>query len=93
MHYFRTLTRFRHANPVLRRGSFTLVDNGDSPILAYWREHEGRRCLVAANTAAEVQEFALPGRPSPIYQSQPTTIVKDQLVLPGYAIWIGEIQE
>lgn len=47
--HYRRLIHLRAMAPALRRGSMTLLDVGDKPLLAFIREADGERMLVVHN--------------------------------------------
>ncbi len=59
---YRRLLGLRRANPALTRGVLTLIDAPDG-VLAYVREHEGRRVSVLLNLTHEDKAFDWSGVP------------------------------
>ncbi len=56
---YRRLIAFRQSQPALMVGSYRPLP-ADGDLLAYFREHEGKRFLVVLNLGHEPQAFALP---------------------------------
>ncbi len=57
---FRRLIRLRREHPALTVGSYRPVETGDSQMVAYLREHEDGRVLVALNFGGEDQRLGVP---------------------------------
>jgi oligo-1,6-glucosidase len=49
LNYFRKLSAFRKANPILVYGKYTLLDKTNPQVYAYTREWEGKKWLVLLN--------------------------------------------
>lgn len=58
----RALIALRRAEPALSRGSYTGL-HADDAVLAYARDHEGRRLIVALNLGDRPQPLPAAGRP------------------------------
>ncbi len=66
LHHYRRLIRLRQSEPALSRGATRLVDTGRDEVVAWEREHSGRRLTVVANLADEaIADFRLPGDGGP----------------------------
>ena len=88
--YFQRAIALRRENPALRRGTYRAVlAKGAS--LAFVREHDDQRLLVAFNTARDEQRMAIPldgvaGQPRPIF-GEPAALSRDDdgvtLMAPG----------
>ncbi len=59
-HQVRQMISIRKAQPLFGRGSFAWAGGANRSVLAYWREHQGKRALVINNLAAETQIETLP---------------------------------
>ncbi|MEW6636311.1 MAG: alpha-glucosidase C-terminal domain-containing protein [Actinomycetota bacterium] len=59
---FRRLVHLQRKLPALALGSYRPLDAGDGPVLAYLREHEGKRVLVALNFGPERRALDLSGQ-------------------------------
>ena len=57
---FRRLIQLRREHPALAVGSYTPLETGDAPVVAYLREHEDRRILVALNFGGDGERLDLP---------------------------------
>jgi alpha-glucosidase len=55
---YRALLQIRKSCPALATGNFTRFD-GPRSVLAYFRDSEGERLLIALNFGAEASEFSL----------------------------------
>jgi alpha-glucosidase len=60
LHWYRRLIQLRKREPTLRRGSYRRLVQDDADVLAYGREHEGDRILVALNFARRPRTVRLP---------------------------------
>ena len=58
---YRSLLTLRRAHAALSVGSFSLIDSADD-VLAYERQHDGERLLVALNLSNHTQTLTLPQR-------------------------------
>ncbi|MEO5703719.1 MAG: alpha-amylase family glycosyl hydrolase, partial [Candidatus Limnocylindrales bacterium] len=58
--HYRRLTRLREAHVALTTGTQELLDTGDTDVLAYRRQADGRSVLVALNFAAVPTTISLP---------------------------------
>jgi alpha-glucosidase len=57
---FRRLVRLRREHPALTGGSYEEFETGEAPVVAYLREHEGRRILVALNFGDREERLEIP---------------------------------
>ncbi|MFK8161579.1 MAG: alpha-glucosidase [Lewinella sp.] len=60
LNYFRKLTAFRKANPLLVYGNYTPVAEDSEQLFAYVRELDGKQLLVAMNWSEEAATLTLP---------------------------------
>src|SRR5206468_6523503 len=58
---YRRLLAVRRGSPALHGGSFARVASGDRDVLAYAREADGERALIAINFATRPRRCRLPG--------------------------------
>lgn len=58
---YRRLIAFRHENPVIAHGSFTMLEHEHPQLYAYRRELDGTVVLVVANLSDESAAWTLPG--------------------------------
>jgi len=82
--YFQRAIALRKENPALRRGTYRAV-LAKGTALAFTREYEGQRLLVAFNTARDEQQMTIPledfaGRPRPIF-GEPAALARDEDVV------------
>lgn len=59
-HYYRKLIALRKQYPVIREGSFTLLDPEDEQVFAYTRDWENSHLLVVCNFTAEPVDWTVP---------------------------------
>lgn len=58
---YHRLIAYRRRTPALTMGSYYLADYPPEDCFIYLREHEGQRCLIAINFAAEARTLVLAG--------------------------------
>lgn len=97
--YYKALIRLRKQNPQLRDGKFVLVDPNNEQVLSFLRKTpDGKALLVAVNFANSPQtvSFHLSGRHARTVLASFATpshaLSLDDLKLPPYGSYIGEIQ-
>jgi alpha-glucosidase len=56
----RRLVRLRREHPPLALGSYRELESGEAPVVAYLREHEGNRVLVALNFGEAGESLEIP---------------------------------
>ena len=90
----RAFLRWRRAQPALVLGSIAFLDAPD-PLLAFVREHDGRRVLVVFNLSSRPAHWPLPAGLSPRWLDVPGPVagVADgaQLSLPSHAVAFAEL--
>ena len=105
--FYKKLLALRHNNPALLDGNYVPLNEDDPNVISYLRQYKDRAVLVALNMSATVQlvkfdlakhgiakakatelltSLTLPG-----IRSQQVLPMKN-LVLPPYAVYIGEIK-
>jgi alpha-glucosidase len=84
---YRRLLVARRASEALHRGSFAFVPSGDADVLAYLREADAERVLVAINFATEARRATLPaGEWRPLFDTDdpnPARPITDVVELRG----------
>lgn len=85
---FRTFMRWRREQPALVEGSIAFLDTAE-PVLAFIREHQGQRLLVAFNLSAAPAALSLPaGGWAPLHGHglAAAGVGNGQASLPGYGV-------
>jgi alpha-glucosidase len=90
----RAFLRWRRGQPALVLGSIAFLDTPD-PLLAFVREHQGRRMLAVFNLSKDARDWTLPDGLSPRWLDAPGPVagVADaaRLSLPPHAVAFAEL--
>lgn len=90
----RRFLRWRSAQPALREGGVRFVDTPE-PVLAFVRSAPGQQVFAAFNLSARPIDVALPGIEAVMHGPQDLRsgeITAGRLRLPGYGVFLGEIE-
>ena len=97
---FKKLLTLRHNNPALLDGNYVPLNEDDPNVIAYLRQYKNKAVLVALNMSTTAQEVKFDlakhgittGKVTPLLTSGTIPGKTSQLVLPPYAVYIGEIK-
>ncbi len=97
LNYYRRIIALRRKDPALREGSLAMVNEHDASVLAYIREYEGRKVLIALNMSGTPQTVRLDlGRTATTLLSSektmPASVKLPSLRLEPFGSFVGEIQ-
>jgi len=98
--FYKKLLALRHNNPALLDGNYVTLNEDDPNVISYLRQYKDRAVLVALNMSAAAQEVkfdlakhgVMAGKVTPLLTSGTIPGKTSQLVLPPYAVYIGEIK-
>jgi alpha-glucosidase len=96
--YYKKIIRLRRNTPALLKGKYIPINEDDANILAYIREYEGQRILVAINMSDQslTTKFDIGSTAKTLLSSESATqqIVKlTDLKLGPYQSFVGEVNE
>lgn len=104
LNWYKQLIALRAANLAMRSGENIMVDTSDSHVLSYIRKNPGKgpSLLVAINFTAQPHTVSYDLRPQGIEGRQTTAVLEtggvaktvdlDHVVLPPFAVFIGNVQ-
>jgi alpha-glucosidase len=98
--FYKKLLALRHNNPALLDGNYVPLNEDDPNVISYLRQYKDMAVLVALNMSATAQEVKFDlekhgittGKVTPLLTSGTIPGKTSQLVLPPYAVYIGEIK-
>ena len=98
--FYKKLVALRHSNPALLDGNYVPLNDDDPNVISYLRQYKDWAVLVALNMSSTAQEvrfdLAKHGittrKVTPLLTSSTQPGKTSQLVLPPYAVYIGEIK-
>ncbi|NQD37504.1 alpha-glucosidase [Permianibacter sp. IMCC34836] len=92
---FRRFMRWRQQQPCLKWGSIRFIDTPE-PVLAFLREHDGRRMLVAFNLCDNAVDLPLPALGNVTARTEHGLLAgkldNGHLQLPGYGVFFADIR-
>ena len=96
--YYKKIIKLRRNTPALLKGQYVPLNKDDANVLAYIREYEGQRILVAINMSGQslTTKFDIDSTAKTLLSSGNTTqqIVKlTELKLGPYQSFVGELNE
>jgi alpha-glucosidase len=96
LNYYKKLINLRRNSPVLIKGKYIPINEEDANVLAYMREHLGKRILVALNMSSKIQtvsyDFGSTGKTLiSSTRSTPTNVDLKKIRLEPYQSFIGEV--
>jgi len=97
--FYKKLLALRHTNSALLDGKYVPLNENDPNVLSYLRQYKDQTVLVALNMSGKAQEVPFDlakygitkGKVTPLLTSGTISGQTSQLVLPPYAVYIGEI--
>lgn len=104
LNWYKQLIEMRHANPALYDGQNIMVNTDDANVLSYLRKNPGSgpSVLVAMNFTAQSHTVSYDLTSQGIQESRSKALLEDggiakevdlkHLVLPPFAVFIGEVQ-
>jgi alpha-glucosidase len=98
--FYKKLLALRHTNSALLDGKYVPLNENDPNVLSYLRQYKDQTVLVALNMSGKAQEVPFDlakygitqGKVTPLLTSGTISGQTSQLVLPPYAVYIGEIK-
>ncbi|HSS97860.1 MAG TPA: alpha-amylase family glycosyl hydrolase, partial [Terriglobales bacterium] len=98
--FYKKLLALRHNNPALLDGNYVPLNEDDPNVISYVRKYKDQAVLVALNMSGNAQEVKFDlakhgitkGKVTPLLTSGTMPGKTSQLVLPPYAVYIGEIK-
>ena len=98
--FYKKLLALRHNNPALLDGNYVPLNEDDPNVISYLRQYKDQTVIVAINMSAYAQEVSFDlakhginkGKVTPLLTSGTQPGTTSQLVLPPYAVYIGEIK-
>ena len=104
LNWYKQLIRLRRENPALRSGNLTMLNTGDTNVLAWMRQASGSPVVVVAcNFTAEPRKFSFDLSKQAISGRKAKTLLKtpgasdpaslDAVNLPPFGVYMGEIVE
>ncbi len=97
LNYYKKLISLRRNSPVLIKGKYIAINEEDANVLAYMREHLGKRILVALNMSSKIQTVSYDvGSTGKTLisstRSTPTNVDLKEIRLEPYQSFIGEVE-
>jgi alpha-glucosidase len=98
LNYYKKIIKLRRSNPALLKGKYAPVNEDDPNVLAYMREYEGQRILVALNMSGEPQTatYSIGSTANTLASTAETTQTSvniKELVLEPYQSFVGEVNK
>ena len=98
--FYKKLLALRHTNQALLEGNYVPLNEGDPNVLSYLRQYKGQTVLVALNMSASSHSVSIDlakhgitkGNVTPLLTVGTHSGKTGQLVLPPFAVYIGENQ-
>ena len=100
LNFYKKLLALRHSNPALVEGSYVALNENDPDVISYLRKYKDQAILVAINMSAAEQSVAFDlaahgitkGSVTPLLTAGTHPGKTSQLILPPFAVYIGEIK-
>jgi len=98
--FYKKLLALRHNNRALLDGNYVPLNQDDPNVISYLRQYKDQAVVVAINMSTSAQEVGFDlakhgitkGKVTPLLTSGTQSGNTSQLVLPPYAVYIGEIK-
>ena len=98
--FYKKLLELRHTNRALLDGNYIPLNEEDPSVISYLRQYKGQTVLVAINMSAAQHQVGFDlakhglskGKVTPLLTSGTQPGNASQLVLPPFAVYIGEIK-
>ncbi len=101
--WYEELIKLKKTNPVFAHGENIMLDKDNTKVLSWVRKGPGKQSVVvAANFTAEPQTVDLSAKSAGVGGTRLKTVLKspnatepasiDKVELPGYGVYIGEVQ-
>jgi len=100
LQFYKKLLALRHTNRALLDGNYVPLNEDDPNVISYLRQYKDQAVLVAINMSASAQPVGFDlakhgitkGKVTPLLTSGTQSGKTSQLVLPPFAVYIGEIK-
>ena len=100
LNFYKKLLALRRTNPALLEGSYVPLNENDPNVISYLRQYKDQTVLVAINMSGSEQSVGFDlaahgitkGSATPLLTAGTQPGKTSQLVLPPFAVYIGEIK-
>ncbi len=100
LNFYKRLLALRHSNRALLDGNYVPLNEDDPNVLSYLRQYKGQTVLVALNFSSSEQPVTFDlakhglskGKVTPLLTSGTRAGATRQLVLPPFAVYIGDVR-